>query len=317
MIKLLRYWNQNKKKILITIAVIAFVIIIIQMINKMIQMQNERDKDKVAKNTIIASDITKPNQSIISDNKLTQKETEEKSNFIEQFVTKCNQHKVDEAYEMLTQDCKIELYPTKQIFISNYINQIFEQEVNYQLELWYSISNCHTYRITYNKGSLLQTGGQTSNSNYIDYITLIKQNGEYKLNINQFIGRTEINRKGENSGIEIQVNNKSIYVDYEIYHMTVQNNTQKTILLNDRKSVNHFKLIGKSNNIFTSVISEVPISSLTLNPQYRKTIDIKFNKIYMTESKVEAIQMENIYLDKEQYDTNQENADTITIRIGL
>ena len=33
--KLLKYWNQNKRKILITIAVIALVIIIIQMINAM------------------------------------------------------------------------------------------------------------------------------------------------------------------------------------------------------------------------------------------------------------------------------------------
>ena len=106
-------------------------------------------------------------------------------------------------------------------------------------------------------------------------------------------------------------------VDYEIYNMTIQNNTQNTILLNDGTDANNFSLIGRNNSTFSSVISELPISSLILNPQYRKTVDIKFNKIYMTRSELEAMQMTNIYLNKEQYDTKQENAEKITIKINL
>lgn len=316
--KLLKYWNQNKRKILITIAVIALVIIIIQMANAMIRNQNERDRNhNVTKKPTIANDITKPNESVISNDKLTQKETEENSKFIEQFVNNCNEDKIDEAYDLLTEDCKIELYPTKEIFISNYINQIFKQEVNYQLELWYSASNCYTYKITYNKGNLLQTGGQAAGGNFVDYITLIKQKEGYRLNINKFIRKETIDKKGSNSGIEVQVNSKSVYMDYEIYHIVVQNNTQKTVLLNDRTSSRNFSLIGKDGNIFTSVISEITMSNLTLNPQYRKNLDIKFNKIYMTESKAETMQMTEVYLDKEQYDNSQESIDKTTIKIKL
>ncbi len=317
MIKLLRYWNQNKRKILITIAVIALVIIIIQMINAMIRSQNERERNNITPKPIVANDITKPNQSVISNDKLTEKQTEENSEFIEQFVNYCNQNKIEEAYNLLSDDCKAELYPTKEIFISNYINQIFKEEVNYKLELWYSNSNCHTYRIIYNKGSLLQTGGQTSSSNFMDYITLIKLDGVYKLNINKFIRKETLNKKGSNKGIEIQINSKSIYLDYEIYHITVQNGTQKTVLLNDGTDTDNFVLIGRNNNKFKSVISETPMSSFVLNPQYRKTIDVKFNKIYMTQSQIEKMQMTNIYLDKEQYDTKQENPEKTTIEIWL
>lgn len=313
--KLLRYWNQNKRKILITIAVIALIIIIIQIANSMIREQN-KNNNQIQQN-VVASDITKPNEAIITDTKLTEKETKENSEIIEQFVNYCNQKKIEEAYQLLTEDCKAELYPTKEIFISNYINHIFQGQVNFELQLWYTASNCYTYRITYNKGSLLQTGGQGSSSNFLDYITLIKQNGEYRLNINKFIRKETLNKQGSNSGIEVALNSKSIYVDYEIYHMTVQNNTQKTILLNDGTSTNNFSLIGRNNNTFSSVISEIPMSSLTLAPQYRKTIDVKFNKIYMTESKLEEMQMTNIYLDKSQYDNKQENPEKITIKIGL
>ena len=45
MIKLLRYWNQNKRKILITIGVIALIIVIIQIANIVAKKQNEADKN--------------------------------------------------------------------------------------------------------------------------------------------------------------------------------------------------------------------------------------------------------------------------------
>lgn len=316
MIKLLRYWNQNKRKILITIAVIALIIIVIQIANSVIKRRNERDKNEIKQSTV-ANDITKPNESIISQDRLTEKETKENSDFIEQFVSFCNQKKADDAYSLLSDDCKNELYPTKELFVSNYMNQIFEETVNYELQLWYTVSNCYTYRITYNKGNLLQTGGQGNSGNFLDYITLLKQNGEYKLNINKFIRKQTLSKQGGSNGIDITINSKCIYVDYEIYNMTIQNNTQNTILLNDGTDANNFSLIGRNNSTFSSVISELPISSLTLNPQYRKTVDIKFNKIYMTRSELEAMQMTNIYLDKQQYDTKQENAEKITIKINL
>lgn len=314
--KLLSYWNQNKRKILITIAVIALVIIIIQIANTMAKKQNENNKNKTKQN-IVANDITKPSESAISNDKLTEKETKENSDFMEQFVNYCNQHKIDEAYNLLTDDCKAELYPTKEIFISNYINQIFQSQVNYELELWHTASNCYTYRITYNKGNLLQTGGQGVAGNFLDYITLIKQNGEYKLNINKFIRKETLNKQGSNQGIEVQLNSKSIYVDYEIYHMTVQNNTSKTILLNDGTDANNFCLIGRNSSRFPSDISELSRSSLIINPQYKENIDVKFNKMYATISTLEAMQMTNIYLDKEQYDTKQQNPEKVTIKVNL
>ena len=55
----------------------------------------------------------------------------------------------------------------------------------------------------------------------------------------------------------------------------------------------------------------------TINLNFLEPVDIKFNKIYMTRSELEAMQMTNIYLNKEQYDTKQENAEKITIKINL
>ena len=90
-------------------------------------------------------------------------------------------------------------------------------------------------------------------------------------------------------------------------------------MLSDGQSVSDICLLDRNDNTYNSVISELPISSLTLNAQYRKTINIKFNKIYMTSSQIEYMQIKDIYLNKEQYDANlgQENIETTTIQIQL
>ena len=67
MIKLLRYWNQNKRKIIITIAVIAFVFIIIQVANQIVKKQNEDKINNNNTNTISkVTDLQKPTESTIT-----------------------------------------------------------------------------------------------------------------------------------------------------------------------------------------------------------------------------------------------------------
>lgn len=315
--RLLRYWNQNKKKILITIAVIALVIIIIQIANQMVKQQNEAERNKIKTNTTKVQDVTKPSEAIMSDTKLTEKEVEENSDIIKQFVNYCNQKNVNEAYNLLTDDCKKEIYTSSTIFQSNYINQIFANQRNYELELWHENGNYYTYKITYNEGNLLQTGGVSSGKNFVDYITVVKQNGEVKLNINKFIKKELLNKAGTSNGVEILLNSKNVYLDYETYNMTITNNTQKDILLNDGKNASNIQLLDRSGNTYNSVISELPVTSLTIEAGYKKTVNIKFSKNYITSSKIDTIQIKEIYLDKTQYDVSQENAEKTTISINI
>ena len=95
--RLLRYWNQNKRKILITIAFIALVIIIIQIANEMVKQQNNNRKNVSQQNTQTAQDVTKPSEAIISNTKLDEKEVEDNSQLIETFVKYCNEKKIEEA----------------------------------------------------------------------------------------------------------------------------------------------------------------------------------------------------------------------------
>ena len=316
--KLLKYWEANKRKILITIGVIALVFICIRIANQLVKQQNASKKNEIIQNSSSSvKDVTKPNEAIISDTKLNEQQTEENAELIKQFVEYCNQKQIQKAYELISQDCRTELYANEQYFANNYINQIFTNAKNYQLELWAEKNGCYTYKITYNEGNPLQTGGYTSN-NFIDYITIVKEGENQKLNISNFVNKEQLNKSGVNNNVEVQVNSRSIYTDYEVYNITVTNNTEKTILLNDGKSPEKFCLLDKNDNQYHSLIHEVAMSSLTINAKYTKTFKLKFNKMYYTSGQIQYMQLEDIYLDKEQLDLNQTlEVEKTTVKIKL
>lgn len=317
--RLLRYWNQNKRKILITIAFIALVIIIIQIANEMVKQQNNNRKNVSQQNTQTAQDVTKPSEAIISNTKLDEKEVEDNSQLIETFVKYCNEKKIEEAYSLLSDDCKQAIYSNSNVFIDNYINEIFNTQKTYKLELWTKYNDCYTYRITYLEGNPLQTGGYTNDNNFVDYITVVTQEQGLKLNISKLVYKEKLNKTQNDSNIEVTVNSKLVYIDYEIYNITVKNNTDRTILLNDGKTASKFCLLDEKDNAYNSIINELPMNSLILDAKYQRTFNLKFNKIYNASSKITYMKITDIYLDKDQYDSNVniEELETTTIKIKL
>ena len=216
MIKLLRYWNQNKRKIIITIAVIAFVFIIIQVANQIVKKQNEDKINNNNTNTISkVTDLQKPTESTITGQNVPESVTKENTDIIKTFVDYCNNNQAQKSYELLSNDCKEEFNNNINVFINDYYNRIFKTKKTYNLELLYTEAGSYTYKITYYEDNLLATGGTGANNNFEDYITIINQDGERKLNINNFIKNQEINKTQVTNNIEITIKSKKVYRSYE------------------------------------------------------------------------------------------------------
>ena len=85
--KLIRYWNQNRLKIIITGIIIVFIIILIQTINAI--LKNTRLEENENKETIV--DTSKPSESVITGEKLPEETTDSNVETIKQFVDLCNE----------------------------------------------------------------------------------------------------------------------------------------------------------------------------------------------------------------------------------
>lgn len=310
--KLIRYWNQNRLKIIIMGLIIVFIIVLIQAINGI--LKNTRYEENENKEIIV--DTGKPSESVITGEKLPEEITNTNVDTIKQFVDLCNKKDYQNAYNFLTEDCKNKLYNTLDIFIENYCNPIFSSERNYQLELWQYTSNTYTYRITYTENNILETGSISSENNSEDYITIVEENSN-KLNLNGFIEKRNINKMQEQDGVQITVNDRYMYRDFEEYSVTIKNNTNNTILLSNGKNSNDICLVDTNKVEYDSILNEIPLINLELYPGIQKNITIKFYKIYNLYRQIDNISFKNIILDKESYDINENNAIKVNISIDI
>ena len=176
------------------------------------------------------------------------------------------------------------------------------------MELWLNNASSYTYQVKFFEDNLLATGGTSINSNIEDYITVVNENGESKINVNGLISSQTVNQTASNSNIEITIHSRTIYKNYESYNISIKNNTQNNVTLSDGSNSNDITLLDENNIAYGSFINEIPINLLSLKPGQQINIDIGFNKIYDTYRNIEQMQFNNLSI---------ENQGIITITIDI
>lgn len=310
---LLRYYRQNRKKIWVTIIFIGFIIGIIQLLNWF--TANEMNKNigqNIQSNEENGNRITdtipiKETKPAITEGYISETQAKKNKDTIDMFIEYCNNKKVKEAYNLLTDECKETNYPTIQGFINNYYKRVFATARTCSIQNWIVSGNSCTYQITYLEDII--SSGKIDNSNSInDYITVIKmEDKEQKLNINSYIGRKEINSTGSNNGVTIKVISKDIYMDYETYHIEVRNESGKSILLDTKKDENTVYLADKNELKYASKIYEVDNNLLLFKNGFSGKLSIRFNKIYGAERDIRSMEFTNIIMDYEKYVAKEDN----------
>ena len=311
--RIIRFFNQNRIRIIITILIIVFILSIIYAVNKILE-QTRTDISQVSNHI---EDSSVPIESVITGEEIDEEVTLENTNTIREFVDYCNSGNYQNAYNLLSEDCRNEVFSTLEQFISNYVNKIFMTSKTYRLELWYNTNNVYTYRIVYQENNLLETGNINSENTIEDYITIINENNEQRLNINGFIQKEAINVTNNTNNISITINNKSMYRSFEKYNITIVNNTDKTISLSDGTNGNEICLIDSNEEEYDSIISEVPVLFLEIDAGATRTLDIRFYKMYNPYRTINYIQFKNIITDLEDYELSENDELKLNMNIEI
>lgn len=299
MYKLVRIINQNRKQILIAILAIVFVIILIQILNSVSKKNNEeklKELQNSASNYI--SSAYDPSHSVISGGSVNEKNQTEVEEVIEQFITACNNGEIQNAYELLSTNCKEQIYPTLEKFKQTYYIQNFNTKKQYSIQSW--TSGKLIYKVELYE-DVLSMGKVEADNSIQDFFTIVKEEGQTKLNISEYIGKSVINKELTKQGITVKVNYKNIYKDYEVYNITIENLTENSILLNSNESTKTIYLKGQNGATYTAYIYEISANIIELKNYNRVTTNIKFNKQYSTSNSVTSIVFEDIILNSEEY----------------
>ena len=302
--KIAEWYIGNKSKILMAI----FVVVVVVLISIIVNILNSLRKNNTVENLELSTNIQQTDTSIgnftdiyVEDNEsVVTGESIGSSHIntigtIEQLVQLCNEQKVEEAYNLLSDECKEEVYPSLESFRNNYYNTIFNgKKKNISVENWAN----NIYKVTF-EADALSTGVYTAEGAIQDYITVVStDNNEFKLNINNYIGRREINKTNNAvSGVEITALNTDTYMDYQTFTFRVKNNTNKTILLDDKFSTDNMYITDSNGNQYTAYIHELSEAQLTVTPGETKDVTIKYYSRYGTTKTITQIIFNKVILN--------------------
>lgn len=295
--KLIRFWNQNRKEIIIIIGLIVFIILIIQTLNYIAGINKENESSKIQSQSESNKEDL-PITSIITGENVSIEVTQENKNLIDEFVKYCNEKEITNAYNLLTDECKKILFSTEQEFIDYYYSIIFTETKLVNIENFKNSSSTYTYVVQY-YNDVLADGKISDSDIYKDYITIDKRTN--KININSFISSKEINKTSEYGGIAIEVKEQQIYKDYEKYIVAVENSTDKTILLDTRSNSRSMYVLGDNNTKYSAFANEILDTMYEIPSYYTKTYTIKYDKIYDPDNVSRKLGFTDIVTDFESY----------------
>lgn len=291
-----RFYNMYRKDIFKIVFIVLCIIICIRVAN-----EAAKNKNNQRLNNLISSNVTKSETdksfSIISDQSVPNKEYETVKNVISEFMEACNSKDIDKAYDLLSEDCKDELFQSKEYFQKAYIDKVFNTRKDYTLQAW--INN--TYKVKIYE-DMLASGKTLSDLNVLeDYYTIVIENDERKLNINSFVKKEEINKEVTKNDITIKVLSRNIYMDYETYEIEVSNKTNKTILLDSKEKTTSMYIIDSKEIEYVSYLHEIDPASLMINKNITKKIEIKYTSSYRMNVEMISLNFTDIVLDYNEY----------------
>ena len=153
-----------------------------------------------------------------------------------------------------------------------------------------------------------------------DYITIVDQNGEDKLNINNYIGRKNLEKTTEYKNIEINVLSKDTYMDYEIYNLNISNNSENTILLDTGESTKSIYLLDSKDVKYYFYSNEIVQNRLLVQSKYNNTIQIKFSNSYSSSRNIKYLVFSKLILNYDEYkklDDKSSYIDSYEFRVNV
>lgn len=289
-----RIINQNLNKIILIVITAIILIAIIHTLNYFAKQDNLKARNVITnEGENIKTDTSV--QPIISQgfSNITTNDIASYKEKVEEFVKLCNEGKSDRAYDMLSKECKEIMYYDYDSFYKNYCKNNFASNKSYSIQSW---SN-NIFKVDI-QDDLLSTGGKITN-NIQDFVSVVLEENEYKLNINSYIGRQEINKQTIQDGITFKVLKKDMYMKYEKYYLEITNNGENDVLLDDLKNTSTLYLLDTNNIKYTMTSDELTKEQIYIRKGATMNMSIKFTNSYTVNRVLKNIVFSNASIKDE------------------
>lgn len=234
------------------------------------------------------------------------------------YINKCNNKNFSEAFVLLTEDCKKNVFQDSEENFETYASSIFKTPKRYSIQNYSNYGGNYIYNLKL-IDDIIKTGLTNQEYAYYEEKIAIKQNGDkLQLCVNDYMGYDELKKVVEDDNIKIRIEERIKYYGYEIYTVRLTNKTNKDIVLFDSLVGNEIYLETGTDNRMPSKVN----STINLEPNETRTFQITFSKYYDEETEDNSIYFNKIrimdnYTGKEETEEEELNKSEKTYSMGV
>jgi len=316
--RLRHFYYQNKEKIWKTILIIILVLGMIYLLDSLAIDNINKDVSEVQSNVsnkYNEEEYYIQEQSAISGEIIAKTEVIKISDTISKFLKYCNNKQYTEAYDMLSTEIKENKYSSLEKFSQKYVDSKFSQPQIFEIQKW----EANTYKIEMEE-DLLVTGNINNEQKQLEYITIVNEDGEDKLNINEFIGARTLNKQQTKENIKVTVLSKEMYMDHEIYEFKIENLSDKTIKLDSFENTGSIYIEDSDGITYKAHKNELLEHELVIKSKMSFILNIKFANTYKAGNEIDKVVFEDVILDYDTYkkmDNVEQYSDIGKLEISL
>lgn len=201
------------------------------------------------------------------------------SDILDKFITYCNNKEYENAYSLLSEECKKDAYSNDIEQFKLYVNRMFPSKKIYSIQDYSNVDGKYIYQVKI-FDDFLATGLTDSEYKFYDEkITIVQdENKELKLLIGKFIEKTDVKSVAEDDYVKIDIKTKTVKYDEEIYHVKITNRSEYTVVIADNNT--GFEEIAISLGSEYRYRNDTYLENVVLQPGESKEYDFRFTKFY-------------------------------------
>lgn len=254
----------------------------------------------------VPSTTYEPNKTVMDNEEVPKKLQEPINEIIGKYVGYCNDKDYENAYNLLEESCREEMYPDFEQY-KKQIDMIFNGYKIYNIQSYSIVGNDYVYTVRILE-DILSTGMTDSGYSYYEDKFVIKDTKDgLKLCIGGYIGKSELDSVAEEQYLKFNCLNKVVKYDSETYEVKITNRSEYPIVLYDGDGQQEITLdIGdQERNLTYSNYSIV-----VLQPKQTRTFKFEFTKYYDDGRTATKLNFNSIRVLKsyEEYQNNREQA---------
>ncbi len=221
---------------------------------------------------------------------------------VEKYFNYCNDKNYEQAFNLLTDDCKSYVYDNDISIFQQYVDNIFNTKKIYNLQNYSNVDGTYIYDMMI-LDDIEATGTTGGYEPYKEKIALKRIDDGFKISNQGYIENKDCNVVSEDENIKITIKSKDISYRKEGYNVTLTNKTDRYIVILDNTIREEITLnLGDQKRKVTNYSN----ASLILNPGETKNEVFIFDKFYDDQKNPQEISLENVRI-LENYGIDVEN----------